>query len=238
FREAFLRFFVALLSGYRRFLVFPTKANPNPARLFNVEDYLDKLERDSRPFAELLCSSQAFQNFVDARLQPETDDLDILFFDASITAKRNRSMRSFIKKDANFLRPETFVKAKTVYALTPDTSGIDMTAPPMTYDSGGGSSGFSFNFTFKHFGHTGGGGRKGEGGGGAENGGEDGRKKSSGLLSTGGRSLRMESLKGEDEGAPLSAEATVFAVFIIGFCATIGLDPPRRRQGSRLLPAR
>lgn len=53
-----MRFFVALLSGYRRFLVFPTKANPNPARLFNVEDYLDKLERDSRPFAELLCGSQ------------------------------------------------------------------------------------------------------------------------------------------------------------------------------------
>ena len=49
-------------------------------------------------------NEQAFQNFVDARLQPESDDLDIVFFDASITAKRNRSMRSFIKKDANFLR--------------------------------------------------------------------------------------------------------------------------------------
>ena len=49
-------------------------------------------------------NGQAFQNFVDARLQPETDDLDIVFFDASIAAKRNRSMRSFIKKDANFLR--------------------------------------------------------------------------------------------------------------------------------------
>lgn len=58
-REAFLRFFVALLSGYRRFLVYPTKANPNPARLFNVEDYLDKLERDSRPFAEVMCDTQA-----------------------------------------------------------------------------------------------------------------------------------------------------------------------------------
>ena len=31
-------------------------------------------------------------------------------------------------------RPEAFVKVKTVYALTPDTSGIDMTAPPKTHD--------------------------------------------------------------------------------------------------------
>lgn len=57
-REAFLRFFVALLSGYRRWLVYPTKANPNPVRLFNVDDFLDKLERDSRPFAEAMCDTQ------------------------------------------------------------------------------------------------------------------------------------------------------------------------------------
>lgn len=53
-----MRFFVAILSGYRRCLVYPTKANPNPARLFNVDDFLDKLERDSRPFAEAMCDTQ------------------------------------------------------------------------------------------------------------------------------------------------------------------------------------
>lgn len=31
-------------------------------------------------------------------------------------------------------RPETFVKAKTVYALTPDTTGLDMAAPAKTHD--------------------------------------------------------------------------------------------------------
>lgn len=41
---------------------------------------------------------------MDARIQPEEGDLDIVFFDACITAKRNRSMRSLVKKDANFLR--------------------------------------------------------------------------------------------------------------------------------------
>ena len=59
-----MSFFVALLSGYRRFLVYPTKGNPNPARLFSVEDYLDKLERDSRPFAELLCGSQVGRKYL------------------------------------------------------------------------------------------------------------------------------------------------------------------------------
>lgn len=53
-----MRFFVALLCGYRRCLVYPTKANPNPVRLFNVDDFLDKLERDSRPFAEAMCDTQ------------------------------------------------------------------------------------------------------------------------------------------------------------------------------------
>lgn len=58
-REAFLRFFVALLAGYRRFLVYPTKANPSPVRLFNTNDFLEKLDRDTRPFAEAMCDTQA-----------------------------------------------------------------------------------------------------------------------------------------------------------------------------------
>lgn len=53
-----MRVFVAMLCGYRRFLVYPTKANPNPVRLFNVDDFVDKLERDSRPFAEAMCDTQ------------------------------------------------------------------------------------------------------------------------------------------------------------------------------------
>lgn len=58
-----MRFFVAMLSGYRRCLVYPTKANPNPARLFNVDDFLDKLERDSRQFAEAMCDTQVHTVF-------------------------------------------------------------------------------------------------------------------------------------------------------------------------------
>lgn len=53
-----MRFFVALLSGYRRYLVYPTKRDPNPIRLFNEEEFLEKIERDLRPFATALCDTQ------------------------------------------------------------------------------------------------------------------------------------------------------------------------------------
>ncbi|CAM9708738.1 unnamed protein product, partial [Scytosiphon promiscuus] len=278
-REAFLRFFVAMLAGYRRCLVYPTKVNPNPARLFNVEDYLDKLERDSRPFAEAMCDTQAFQNFIDARIQPEAGDLDVVFFDACIAARHNRSLLHVTKKsDANFLRPETFVKAKTVFALTPDTTGLDMTAPPRSHerfpslshalypiprdipslsnptnhDTGGaskgrrssgggggngGSNGSSSSGTSAFAKYFGGSSRKGDsdgngwmgggGGGGAGAPGSGGKRGSTSLVGGRGVFTRGASSRGsDDDWNPLSAEATVFAIFIIGFCATIGVDPP------------
>lgn len=55
---------MGLLSGYRRCLVYPTKSNPNPVKLFNVDDFLDKLERDSRPFAEAMCDTQVKTNLI------------------------------------------------------------------------------------------------------------------------------------------------------------------------------
>lgn len=72
--------------------------------------YCTSFLSSSRPFTcvrgkSLPHQKQAFQNFIDARIQPETDDLDVVFFDACIAAKRNRSMLHVTKKsDANFLR--------------------------------------------------------------------------------------------------------------------------------------
>ncbi|CBJ25874.1 conserved unknown protein [Ectocarpus siliculosus] len=234
-REAFLRFFVTFLSGYRRCLVYPTKANPNPARLFNVDDYLDKLDRDSRPFAEAMCDTQAFQNFIDARIQPETDDLDVVFFDACIAAKRNRSMLHVTKKsDANFLRPDTFVKAKTVFALTPDTTGLDMTAPARSHESR--NEGSTFNKYFGGSSKKGDSGGDGNAGSGEEGGG--GRRSSTSLAGRRGVFARSGSSRGggDDDWSPLCAEATVFAVFIVGFCATIGVDPVRPKRGAGFAP--
>ncbi|CAM9788785.1 unnamed protein product, partial [Ectocarpus fasciculatus] len=43
---------------------------------------------------------------------------------------------------------------------------------------------------------------------------------------------------GDDDWSPLCAEATVFAVFIVGFCATIGVDPVRPKRGAGSAPKR
>lgn len=57
-REAFLRFFVALLAGYRRCLIYPSKEDPNPVRLFNTREFVERLDRDLRAFAAALCKTQ------------------------------------------------------------------------------------------------------------------------------------------------------------------------------------
>lgn len=44
-------------------------------------------------------TTQAFQNFIDARIQPDPEDLDVKLFDESIEAKKNRSRLHVIKKD-------------------------------------------------------------------------------------------------------------------------------------------
>ena len=44
-------------------------------------------------------TTQAFQNFIDARIQPDPADLDVKLFDESIEAKKNRSRLQVIKRD-------------------------------------------------------------------------------------------------------------------------------------------
>jgi hypothetical protein len=125
-REAFLRLFVALLRGYRRCLVYPTKQDPQHVRgYFSRAAFLDNMGEEYRPFVAALMSTQAFQNFIDARMQPDPDDLDIIFFDESIEAKKNRSRLQVIKKGTEFLLTGTFNKVKTIVALAPDTSDLE-----------------------------------------------------------------------------------------------------------------
>jgi dDENN domain len=61
--------------------------------------FLERLEPEYRPFMTAFVTTQAFQNFIDARIQPDPEDLDVKLFDESIEAKRNRSRLHVIKKD-------------------------------------------------------------------------------------------------------------------------------------------
>lgn len=72
---------------------------------FNTRAPVFRLNTTRRLRGPAATPQQAFQNFVDARIQPEAGDLDVVFFDACIAAKRNRSLLHVTKKsDANFLR--------------------------------------------------------------------------------------------------------------------------------------
>lgn len=57
-RGSFLKFFVSILQRYRRFLVYPTKANPFPKKRFLESDFLTSSEGDWRDFLQPVISSQ------------------------------------------------------------------------------------------------------------------------------------------------------------------------------------
>lgn len=82
-RNAFLRFFVSIFRDYRQYL--------GDGR-FEEANFLASLNMslESRQFMNSIIKTQMFNRFVEDRTQSPHDP-EILFFDQSITAKRNRS---------------------------------------------------------------------------------------------------------------------------------------------------
>ena len=79
-RDAFLRFFCAVLGGYERFLVVPdmdfmTSGN----EWFDSQGFLANCSTDCAPFLGALVSTQLFQSFVQRRT--EASDMQCLLFD-------------------------------------------------------------------------------------------------------------------------------------------------------------
>jgi hypothetical protein len=111
-RRAFFRSFVSLFMRYRDFVVYPSSAaqaaattEPSSARnrRFDKEGFLATVPSDSRAIVEQLMTTQAFANFIDDRIQPERDAVDVVFLDESIDAKLNRSRFTFTKRETPFL---------------------------------------------------------------------------------------------------------------------------------------
>ncbi|CAM9142204.1 unnamed protein product [Chrysoparadoxa australica] len=125
-REAFLRFFVTIFKDYRKFLVLQKQT-------FQAESFVEKLDPEFRPFVTKLTQTQAFSNFIDARIQPDPEDLDITFFDESIDSKRNRSRLHVIKQPTRFLSAAAFGAERGSIPQSPDLSGLDMDKPPTVH---------------------------------------------------------------------------------------------------------
>jgi pentatricopeptide repeat protein len=115
-QESFLRFFVALLKDYRRFLVTPdgdSPSSPGPSsgdwmqwdkrKSFDRDGFLQSQKGEYVAYLSDLTMTQQFDDFITKRLySPEMPD--IIFFDQSIDAKLNRSRLKLRKVDTPFLQ--------------------------------------------------------------------------------------------------------------------------------------
>eukprot|EP00934_Nitzschia_sp_Nitz4_P000654 Nitzschia sp. Nitz4//scaffold8_size234185//133089//136932//NITZ4_001270-RA/size234185-augustus-gene-0.271-mRNA-1//-1//CDS//3329559845//654//frame0 len=142
-QEAFLRFFVAMMKNYRRYLSIPETTSQNlgeghrssdwmhwsSRRSFDVQGFIESEKREYRPFLTELTATQQFDDFITKRLySPEMPDL--IFFDQSIDAKLNRSRLKLKKVDTPFLEGAKIHKVlETVNAVEPNPRGLTIDGP-------------------------------------------------------------------------------------------------------------
>ena len=151
-QESFLRFFVALLKDYRKFLEAPevgTPASPTPGskdwlqwsnrRSFDRERFIASQKPEYHSFLSELCLTQQFDDFITKRLyNPEQPD--VIFFDQSIDAKLNRSRLKLKKVDTPFLQSAKTHKILQVFeAVEPNQDDLPQgyleRNTPLTYKS-------------------------------------------------------------------------------------------------------
>ena len=146
-RDAFLSFFVALLKDYRKYLIFPSKEEPKPKVNFQQAAFLASHPAEWSVFLESFCQTQAFQSFIDTRLQPDPEDSgEVALFDELLEARRSGKGPRFSmgggmhmnKRQPSFRRPAQFLRQqgeiKTVVALQPDMSNLPV--EPFVYGGG------------------------------------------------------------------------------------------------------
>jgi hypothetical protein len=135
-QEAFLRFYVAMLQDYRKFM--PTenvdkrsswrgKEGVSDAR-FKIDEFIQSSSAEFRPFIEEMVMTQQFDDFITKRMFDAKKAPDVIFFDQSIEAKKNRSRRKFKKVDTPFLHSASAHRdLKRVQAVEPTCEGL----PPL-----------------------------------------------------------------------------------------------------------
>mmetsp|Transcript_7438 Transcript_7438/g.11316 ORF Transcript_7438/g.11316 Transcript_7438/m.11316 type:complete len:1413 (-) Transcript_7438:54-4292(-) len=113
-QEGFLTFFVSMLRDYKRFM-----SKVGQRRAFREKEFISAQRPDFRPFLKAFCLTQHFDCFITKRMYHPKEP-DVLFFDQSITAKRNRSIKTLKKKRTPFLQSAKAQKQlRTVHAAMP-----------------------------------------------------------------------------------------------------------------------
>jgi pentatricopeptide repeat protein len=133
-QEAFLRFLVSTLKGYSNFLRTPDSESPeSPSsihkrwsqhRSFDRDGFIASQRPEFQPFVKELCMTQQFDDFITKRLYSPGES-DVIFFDQSIDAKRNRSRLKLRKVDTPFLQGARAHKVlNVVTAVAPNSEGL------------------------------------------------------------------------------------------------------------------
>jgi len=141
-QEAFLRFFVALLKDYRKFLHVPDTSklgSPSPSsddwlhwgknHKFEAEKFIASQKPEYYSYLSELCSTQQFDDFITKRLySPQLPD--VIFFDQSIDAKLNRYRLKLNKVHTPFLQSaQAHKQLQTFVAVEPNSSDLPGEAP-------------------------------------------------------------------------------------------------------------
>jgi pentatricopeptide repeat protein len=120
-QEAFHQFFVSALKDYRKYLSLPP-VTPKPC--FNRTDFLSHQKADNFLFLTELCMTQQFDDFL-TRIMYSPGEPDLVFFDQSIDAKKNRSKLKFRKVETPFLLNASAHKDLTKFqAVPPNDTGL------------------------------------------------------------------------------------------------------------------
>ena len=126
-QEGFLRFFVAVLKDYQRFLIMPSVAEtrkPAVRPSFDRIAFLASQKMENVTFLMEFCMTQQFDDFITKRLYSPGEP-DLVFFDQSIDAKMNRSKLKLKKVETPFLQSAKTHKDLTKFqALPPNEDGL------------------------------------------------------------------------------------------------------------------
>lgn len=132
-RDAFVRFFCAVLGGYERYLVVPDMdflVSGN--EWFDSKRFLANANKERAPFLGALVTTQLFQSFIQRRT--EASDVHCMLFDECLAEYHSSSQpygRLGIDQNGTILTSESIIKEDTLYDLLVDQCATEQTTVVM-----------------------------------------------------------------------------------------------------------
>jgi len=135
-QEAFLTAYAHLLRNYRKYLVFPSKANEGSygGAGFRSKQFVQSQKYNDKLFMRQFVNTQMFDYFITKRLYGSGEP-DVIFFDQAI----DRTIRSYTSDSLPSGGPlcqssKVHRKLKTI--VPPEPSALDLPIPSITSDQG------------------------------------------------------------------------------------------------------